>query len=413
MAAMSESRARGARPAVEDVPVRALERLQRSQPAAAEERDGATHAAAEAAPELLARAEQRPRPVGLVAQQHLELRARLVELRHAEARPLLGRQVDPPEREVARDVLQEVDQLQAGADVVRERDQLGIVRAAEDAEHEPADRIGRVDAVVLEVGPGRVLRDPLVHPVRLDQAEKRLARERAGTDRRLQDAHHRPGRLALVASVDLALELVEDLRPVAFVLVTEDVDETRKAVDRPQVRANRPREEKRRDGEVLRPRSCGNCVDRSRVHAETMARRDRSTSNGYREGRTRGRWAPAVRQTCVSEVPAASPRLEASPAGSSSTALEPRQAAIRHGGSDATTLSTRSLESRKTTSIGKRMKAVWTEAAGRSSSPSPAGKLLRPEQPAHAGERCLREEAPLADDRSVVIRKRDLRKSTH
>ena len=53
----------------------------------------------------------------------------------------------------------------------------------------------------------------------------------------LQLAHHLPGRLAFVAGLDLRFELVENRKPIAFVLVAEDVDQPGKAVDRAQVRA--------------------------------------------------------------------------------------------------------------------------------------------------------------------------------
>ena len=87
-------------------------------------------------------------------------------------------------------------------------------------------------AVLLEVRPGRILRDSLVHAVCLDQAQERLSRQVAGANRALQLPRHRPGRLAGVTGVDLALELVEDLEPVPLVFIAEDVDEPGEAVDR-------------------------------------------------------------------------------------------------------------------------------------------------------------------------------------
>ena len=98
----------------------------------------------------------------------------------------------------------------------------------------------------------------------LDQAHERLARQVELADRRLELPHHRPRRLAVVAGVDLPLELVERGQPVALGLVAEDVHEPREAVDGPQVRAQRAREEKRRDREVLRPRTGG---DGGWIHA--------------------------------------------------------------------------------------------------------------------------------------------------
>ena len=78
-------------------------------------------------------------------------------------------------------------------------------------------------AVLTQVVPRRVLGGALVHPVRFDQTEERLARERELTDRRLQDAHHRPGRLAVVARFDLPLQLVERGEAIPFDLVAENV----------------------------------------------------------------------------------------------------------------------------------------------------------------------------------------------
>ena len=77
--------------------------------------------------ELLAGAQQAARPLGLELEQPPQRLVRLPQLGDAEAPPVFGRQVHAPQREVARHVLQEVHQLQAGADVVGERNQLGLV----------------------------------------------------------------------------------------------------------------------------------------------------------------------------------------------------------------------------------------------------------------------------------------------
>ena len=120
------------------------------------------------------------------------------------AQVLLG-QIHPSERQVARRILEEVHELQAGAHVVAARHELGIAGAAVDAEHEPADGIGGVRAVVADVGPGLVPGRALVDPVRLDQARERLPRKLARGDRRVEAAHDRRAR----RPVQLALELVE------------------------------------------------------------------------------------------------------------------------------------------------------------------------------------------------------------
>ena len=54
---------------------------------------------------------------------------------------------------------------------------------------------------------------------------------------------------------------------------------------------------------------------------------------------------------------------------------------VRHGRSSEATFTTRFARSRKTASIVNRMKAVWIDAAGRSSRPSPEGIPLRPSSP--------------------------------
>ena len=194
-----------------------------------------------------------------------------VELSDAEAAAVLGREVHASKSQVARPVLEEVHELEARADVVRPGDELHVVRAPDDAQHEPADGVGGVAAVLAKVVPALVLRYPLVHPVRLDQPGERLPRQRAGLDRRLQLAHDGPlGLSGAVTGVELRLELVEHRRPVALPLVAEDVHEPREAVDRPQVRPVLAREEQRRDREVLRPGPGSHLWNRQR-HATMLA----------------------------------------------------------------------------------------------------------------------------------------------
>ena len=158
----------------------------------------------------------------------------------------------------------------------------GLVTAeAEQAEHEPSDRVGGVDAVLLQVVPGLVLRDPLIHPVGLDQPQERLARQVELSDRRLELPHHRPGRRAEVAGVELALELVEERKPVALGLVAQDVDEPGESVDGAQVRPQRTGEEQRRDREVLGPRPRG---DLGRFHGSYDCAVAEAASNRRRRG---------------------------------------------------------------------------------------------------------------------------------
>ena len=104
----------------------------------------------------------------------------------------------------------------------------------------------------------------LILAVRLDQDEERRGRQLEGANRRLELAHDRPRRLAVVAPCELALELVEQGAAIALGLVAEDVDEAAVAVDAAQVRAERAREEQRGDGEVL---PTGAASDGCGVHA--------------------------------------------------------------------------------------------------------------------------------------------------
>src|SRR5207342_3729805 len=82
---------------------------------------------------------------------------------------------------------------------------------------------------------------------------------------------------------------------------------------------------------------------------------------GLRGGRVGRAQTAALGQIGVSETPGRRPRREASPAGSSSTERALRHEVRRQGPIVEATLSTRSERSRKTTSIAKRMKAVWIE----------------------------------------------------
>ena len=154
-----EPRARRLRPLREDVPAGRLERVERGKAAAREERRPRGRAGRRSARAARRRREQLRRALRLEAQQLAQLGARPVERRLAEAAPVLRRQVDAPELEVARHVLEEVHELEPGADRVARRDELGVVEPPQHAEHEPADRIGRVDAVLAQVVPGLVLGD--------------------------------------------------------------------------------------------------------------------------------------------------------------------------------------------------------------------------------------------------------------
>ena len=142
-----------------------------------------------------------------------------VERRDLETAAIIRGKVDAPERQIARHVLEEVDQLEPGTDVVRGANQHRVVVETEQPEDEPADRVGGVVAVPLDLVPRLVLGLALVDPVALDQPQERLAREVELADRRLELPHHRPRRVAVVAGLDLTLQLVELCKPVALDLV--------------------------------------------------------------------------------------------------------------------------------------------------------------------------------------------------
>jgi hypothetical protein len=125
-----------------------------------------------------------------------------------------------------------------------------------------------VNAVVLQIGPCLVLAHPLVHPIRLDQAQERLARQLELANGGLDVPQDRPRRLTCEGGVDLRLQLVERREAVAFVRVAELVDESRVAVKSADVRAQRTREENRPDGEVLA--GCAGC-DLGELHATILA----------------------------------------------------------------------------------------------------------------------------------------------
>jgi hypothetical protein len=121
---------------------------------------------------------------------------------------------------------------------------------------------------VLQVRPGLVLADPLVHPIRLDQTQERLAGQVELANRRLHVLEHRPGCRAGEGGIHFALELVERREPVALVGVAELVDEPRVAIEGTDMRAQRAREENRADGEVL---ARGALSDLGKLHSTILA----------------------------------------------------------------------------------------------------------------------------------------------
>src|SRR3954447_20165895 len=100
-----EPRPRWARTLREDVPLRALERLERGEPAARKEADGASPPSADARLQQRTSGEEIPRARRFVLERVPELRTGPIERGDAEAQPVLGRQVDAAELQVARHVL--------------------------------------------------------------------------------------------------------------------------------------------------------------------------------------------------------------------------------------------------------------------------------------------------------------------
>src|SRR6266516_5423397 len=137
----SEAGTRRTRPLGEHVPVRGLERIERREPATCEEADCPPHPTADPLLEHSSGGEQVSSARRLVTEQIEQLGTRTVEHGHTERTAVVERQVDTAELEIARHDLEEVDELQPGADVVARGDQLGVAVQAEQAEHEPADGV--------------------------------------------------------------------------------------------------------------------------------------------------------------------------------------------------------------------------------------------------------------------------------
>src|SRR5438128_504521 len=121
-----EPGARRTGPLREHVPLCRLERIERGETAAREQPDAPPDASADAVLQHSSRGEQSACASGLEAEQLQQLWGRAIERGHAEATPVLGREIDPAELEIARNVLQEVDELQTGADVVARGDQARV-----------------------------------------------------------------------------------------------------------------------------------------------------------------------------------------------------------------------------------------------------------------------------------------------
>src|SRR5213593_1847564 len=107
----SEAGTRRTRPLGEHVPVCGLEGIERHEPATCKEADCPPHPAADPILEHASGSEQVSSAHRLVTKQLEQLGSRAVEHGHAERTAVVERQVDAAELEIARHVLQEVDEL--------------------------------------------------------------------------------------------------------------------------------------------------------------------------------------------------------------------------------------------------------------------------------------------------------------
>src|SRR4029079_18028888 len=94
-----------------------------------------------------------------------------------------------------------------------------------------------------------------------------------------------------------------------------------------------------------------------------------------------GAASSAARAAQATRSPSARPRRSHSPARSSTTSRAPRHDAVPNGPRSGTILTTIGSASRKTTSIGNRMNAVWIDHAGRRRTPWPDGRSFFPSRP--------------------------------
>ncbi len=92
--------------------------------------------------------------------------------------------------QIDRHILPEIGQLKRGAGGVGEPDALGIGVSAQ-AQHQPADRVGRIAAVGEQVLVGRIARHGLVLHEGADQIGERLLRNLMPVDRAAQSDEHR------------------------------------------------------------------------------------------------------------------------------------------------------------------------------------------------------------------------------
>ena len=161
---------------------------------------------------------------------------------------IVARHVEAALRAVPLEVLPEVRELQRGADRVRRGVEPSLAVAG-DAQHQPADRIGRSPAVVEQVGPGLVALSRYVLPERAQQIVEAAATSRS--HRRIVSRERRedvaasesdPRTAARRRRREPRLPVVEQRQArvgVARAFVGEVVGHARKRVDRGDVRTRR------------------------------------------------------------------------------------------------------------------------------------------------------------------------------
>jgi hypothetical protein len=171
---------------------------------------------------------------------------------HPEMREVPTREIDPSLREIDRDVLPEVRQLQPGTDQIRQALPLSIA-IAEQIQHQPPDGIGRTARVPAQVLDRLEALKIHVTTERFEQVRKGLAWNRESAGRVGQRDHHRMARRACIGEVQLALPFVElrqATRPVCQ-LICKVVGDPRIGVNRMHMGTHRPWHQPRRDREVF------------------------------------------------------------------------------------------------------------------------------------------------------------------
>ena len=129
--------------------------------------------------------------------------------------------------------------------------------------------------------------------------------------------------------------------------------------------------------------------------------------------RPAGAASSAARAAHATRSPSARPRRSHSPARSSTTSRAPRHEAVLNDCRLGTILTTIWSASRKTTSIGNRMNAVWIDQAGRRRTPWPDGQVALAEQAAQPAARRVGDGDGLRDDAAVLAAQREVRDGAH